>query len=68
MLKCCILASYLDNIGSEDVVDVVEPRSVGVKVREVADLHRVVQLRRVSPLLSRQREVGQAERGKTEYS
>ena len=60
MLKCCILASYLDNIGSEDVVDVVEPRRVGVEVGQVPDLHRVVELGRVSPLLSRQRKVGEA--------
>ena len=60
MLECCILASYLDDIRGEDVVDVVEPRRVGVEVGQVPDLHRVVELGRVSPLLSRQRKVGEA--------
>ena len=56
-----IISPHLNQIFCEDVVDVLEPRRVGVEVGQVPDPHRVVELRGVSPLLSRQREVGEAD-------
>ena len=49
-----VYVEHLDNIGGEDGVDVLQPRSGWVQSGQLRHLHRVVQLAGVPSLLPRE--------------